>query len=45
MSARTALAALDVGAVEWDAIIIGTGMGGATIGHALARSGKRVLFC
>ena len=45
MSARTARAALDVGAVEWDTIIIGTGMGGATIGHALARSGKRVLFC
>lgn len=30
---------------EWDAIIIGTGMGGATLGYALARAGLRVLFC
>ena len=30
---------------EWDAIVIGTGMGGATLGHALARQGQRVLFC
>lgn len=30
---------------EWDAIIIGTGMGGATLGYALARAGQRVLFC
>ena len=29
---------------RWDAVIIGTGIGGATIGHALARAGKRVLF-
>lgn len=28
----------------WDAIIIGTGMGGATLGHALARRGRSVLF-
>ena len=28
----------------WDAIVIGTGVGGATIGHALARLGRRVLF-
>ena len=28
----------------WDAVIVGTGMGGATIGHALARAGRRVLF-
>jgi len=28
----------------WDAIIVGTGMGGATIGHALAAEGFRVLF-
>ena len=32
-------------AQEWDAIVIGTGMGGATLGHALARQGQRVLFC
>jgi len=30
--------------VEWDAIVIGTGMGGATLGYALSRAGERVLF-
>ena len=30
---------------HWDVIVVGTGMGGATIGHALAQAGKRVLFC
>lgn len=29
----------------WDFIIIGTGIGGGTIGHALAQAGKSVLFC
>jgi len=29
---------------DWDAIVVGTGMGGATLGHALARAGRRVLF-
>ncbi len=29
---------------RWDAIVIGTGMGGATAGHALAQAGWRVLF-
>ncbi|HMC56039.1 MAG TPA: GMC family oxidoreductase [Gemmatimonadaceae bacterium] len=28
----------------WDAIIIGTGMGGSTLGYELARRGRRVLF-
>ncbi len=28
----------------WDVIVIGTGMGGATLGHALAKSGRSVLF-
>lgn len=28
----------------WDAIVIGTGLGGATIGHRLAMAGHRVLF-
>jgi len=28
----------------WDAVVIGTGMGGATAGYALARRGWRVLF-
>ena len=32
-------------AQHWDVIVVGTGMGGATIGHALAKAGKRVLFC
>ena len=30
---------------DWDVIIIGTGIGGATMGHALAKAGKSVLFC
>ena len=30
---------------EWDYLVIGTGMGGATLGYALARAGKSVLFC
>lgn len=30
---------------QWDVIIIGTGMGGATLGYALAQAGQRVLFC
>ena len=30
---------------HWDVIIVGTGMGGATLGYALAKAGKRVLFC
>ena len=30
---------------EWDVIVVGTGMGGATLGHRLARAGKKVLFC
>lgn len=28
----------------WDAVVVGTGMGGATLGYALARAGQRVLF-
>lgn len=28
----------------WDAVIVGTGMGGATLGYALARMGLQVLF-
>jgi len=30
---------------QWDAIVVGTGMGGATCGYRLAKSGYRVLFC
>ncbi|MGR3377605.1 GMC family oxidoreductase N-terminal domain-containing protein [Salipiger abyssi] len=31
-------------AVEWDVIVIGTGIGGGTAGRALAEAGRRVLF-
>lgn len=30
---------------EADVIVVGTGIGGATIGYALAKAGKKVLFC
>lgn len=30
---------------KWDAVVIGTGVGGATLGYALAGRGMRVLFC
>lgn len=30
---------------KWDVVIVGAGAGGATIGYALAKAGKRVLFC
>lgn len=29
---------------DWDVIVIGTGMGGSTVGYELARRGRRVLF-
>ncbi len=29
----------------WDVVIVGTGMGGATLGYILARAGRKVLFC
>jgi choline dehydrogenase-like flavoprotein len=35
---------VDPAGETWDAIVIGTGMGGGTHGHALARAGLRVLF-
>lgn len=34
----------DLSQIHWDAIVIGTGMGGSTLGYALARKGQRVLF-
>lgn len=34
----------DLACRHWDAIVVGTGMGGATIGYALARAGWQVLF-
>ncbi|SEN06881.1 Choline dehydrogenase [Nitrosospira multiformis] len=30
---------------DWDVVVVGTGMGGATLGYALAKAGKQVLFC
>ncbi|MGH3633823.1 FAD-binding protein, partial [Mycobacterium sp.] len=30
--------------ITWDVIVVGTGMGGGTLGYSLARSGRRVLF-
>ena len=30
--------------VRWDAIVIGTGMGGGTIGRALSEAGRKVLL-
>ena len=35
---------LDPQQVEWDVVVVGTGMGGATLGHALAKAGRRVVF-
>ena len=35
----------DIATRHWDAIVVGTGMGGATIGYSLAKAGKSVLFC
>jgi choline dehydrogenase-like flavoprotein len=28
----------------WDVIVIGTGMGGGTVGYSLAQQGRKVLF-
>ena len=39
-----AVAPEDPEAVVWDAVVVGTGMGGSTLGHALAQRGRRVLF-
>ena len=35
----------DFMAQNWDVVVVGTGMGGATLGYALAKAGKQVLFC
>jgi choline dehydrogenase-like flavoprotein/NAD(P)-dependent dehydrogenase (short-subunit alcohol dehydrogenase family) len=34
----------DPTAVEWDVIVVGTGIGGGTVGYELSRMGRRVLF-
>lgn len=36
--------AIDLEQTEWDAIVVGTGMGGGTLGYKLAEAGKHVLF-
>ena len=38
------MSARDAEHVEWDVIVVGTGMGGGMLGYRLARSGRRVLF-
>lgn len=35
---------VELSKIHWDAIIVGTGMGGSTLGYALAKGGQRVLF-
>lgn len=35
---------IDDDGIQWDVVIVGTGMGGAALGYALARRGRRVLF-
>lgn len=37
--------AADLVSQEWDVVVVGAGLAGATVGHKLARMGKRVLFC
>ncbi len=34
----------DIQGRHWDYLVVGTGVGGATLGYALARAGKSVLF-
>ncbi|BBY96209.1 dehydrogenase [Mycobacterium gallinarum] len=38
------LSAHEAERVAWDVIVVGTGMGGGTLGYSLARSGRKVLF-
>ncbi len=39
-----AMSARDVERLEWDVIVVGTGMGGGMLGYRLAQAGRRVLF-
>lgn len=41
---RTSATTTELQRVPWDVIVIGTGMGGGTLGYELARQGRRVLF-
>ncbi len=38
------LSAREAERIEWDAIVVGAGMGGGMLGYRLARSGRKVLF-
>jgi choline dehydrogenase-like flavoprotein len=38
------LTAREAERVVWDVIVVGTGMGGGTLGYRLARAGRKVLF-
>jgi choline dehydrogenase-like flavoprotein len=38
------LTAREAERTAWDVIVVGTGMGGGTLGYQLARSGRKVLF-
>jgi choline dehydrogenase-like flavoprotein len=42
--ANSELSAREAERILWDAIVVGTGMGGGMLGYQLARSGRRVLF-
>ncbi len=44
MQADGHIDARDAERISWDVIVVGTGMGGGTLGYALARAGRRVLF-
>jgi choline dehydrogenase-like flavoprotein len=35
---------VELSKIDWDFVIVGTGMSGATIGYALAQGGQKVLF-
>lgn len=39
-----ALTAREMERIDWDVIVVGTGMGGGTLGYRLAQAGRRVLF-
>ncbi|MGH7340719.1 MAG: GMC oxidoreductase, partial [Candidatus Rokuibacteriota bacterium] len=40
-----AVTAADAAGEVWDVVVVGTGVGGAALGYALAQAGRRVLFC
>jgi choline dehydrogenase-like flavoprotein len=42
--AESALSAREAQRVLWDAVVVGTGMGGGMLGYRLAQAGRKVLF-